>query len=636
MLKLLEISASKQGFRELLQTVERLPSAQLRRIDWGKVASNVAHLRARIDHYRQRERELLALYDTTFDLNSLRSTDHVLRAIVHRARRLLRSDIGYLSVYDADRNDFYVRAHEGVVTETFSHTRIPRGVGTCRYIADNKAAFFSSGYSNDTRFSHDPGVDAAIIDEGIVSLLGVPLLLEQRVLGILFIADRHSRSYLPQEIAVLSSLATHAGLAIENARLFEDARSSLQQAHGANERLRVATAEVQAAATAHERMTALVARGGTLEDLATMMGATLEGRVTILDEELYPIHDANRIGPDSDHSPPQRSVDTRIRRALAESRSSGHSTVAFAAEEVCRVAAVSSGTEIIGGLVIRTREDLSDAGVRIFERGAMVTGIVLLSRDRAAQAEFLDIAEFLTQLFRRPQASPTLLIRQADRYGVDFTRPTMLFLLDFEGRRPGYASQLLRTVAMGKRIIAAEHDGELVVIAPAEGAVAMAGILQKAIRPKLGFAPNVILSKEVRAVSELPSAYEAAKQCLALMRRLGKKSDMDTVDNLAVYSILFSDKGVAEIDAFVRGTIGAILKHDETRSVALSDTLLAYLENGYDTRETAKKLNIHPNTLRQRLDTLDAVLGNWREHNRAFEIHVALRLRRLRSSPEGT
>jgi DNA-binding PucR family transcriptional regulator len=207
----------------------------------------------------------------------------------------------------------------------------------------------------------------------------------------------------------------------------------------------------------------------------------------------------------------------------------------------------------------------------------------------------------------------------------------ILLLFDFEGRRPGHVSQLLRIATRGKKVIAAEHSGELVVIAPADGAMTMAEILQKAIRSKMGFASNVILSKEVRTVSELPSAYEAARQCLALMRRLGKKGDVDTVSNLAVYSILFSDKGGAEIDAFVKGTIGAILKHDETRSVALSGTLLAYLENGYDTRETAEKLNIHPNTLRQRLDTLDAVLGNWREHSRAFEIHVALRLHRLRS-----
>jgi hypothetical protein len=40
-------------------------------------------------------------------------------------------------------------------------------------------------------------------------------------------------------------------------------------------------------------------------------------------------------------------------------------------------------------------------------------------------------------------------------------------------------------------------------------------------------------------------------------------------------------------------------------------------------------LHIHENTLRQRIETIDRLLGDWKIENKSFEIHAALRLHRL-------
>src|SRR6267142_4236634 len=120
----------------------------------------------------------------------------------------------------------------------------------------------------------------ALQDEGIVSMAGVPLLLERRVLGILYVADRHSRTYSPQEVALLLSLATHAALAMENARLFEETRAAFQA-------LEAKTADTQAAIAVHEQLISLIAKGGGLEDLAKMMASILRGVIVVLDEEYY-------------------------------------------------------------------------------------------------------------------------------------------------------------------------------------------------------------------------------------------------------------------------------------------------------------------------------------------------------------
>jgi DNA-binding PucR family transcriptional regulator len=62
----------------------------------------------------------------------------------------------------------------------------------------------------------------------------------------------------------------------------------------------------------------------------------------------------------------------------------------------------------------------------------------------------------------------------------------------------------------------------------------------------------------------------------------------------------------------------------------LAGTLLAYLDCGYNAAEAARSLSLHINTLRQRLEAVDALLVGWRDAGRALEVHVALRLWRLR------
>jgi hypothetical protein len=52
---------------------------------------------------RRREAELAALYETAGDLTSLRDVENVLQALVQRARRLMGTDVAYLTLFDEER-----------------------------------------------------------------------------------------------------------------------------------------------------------------------------------------------------------------------------------------------------------------------------------------------------------------------------------------------------------------------------------------------------------------------------------------------------------------------------------------------------------------------------------------------------
>jgi GAF domain-containing protein len=238
LLELLSRDAPLQRYEEMIAEIRaRNYPAEIEAMLMNDVGTAI-RVREEFDNKRKRERELSALYETARDLSSLRDTDHVLRAIVRRARQLVGTDIAYLSAADDERGDFYVRATEGVVSQDFGQIRVARNIGICGNVAATRTPFYSSNYSRDLTFDHEADIDVSIRGEGIVSILGIPLEVESKVIGVLFVGDRYERAYAPQEMAVLSSLGTFAALAIENARLLEEARRSLSRARSANDELR--------------------------------------------------------------------------------------------------------------------------------------------------------------------------------------------------------------------------------------------------------------------------------------------------------------------------------------------------------------------------------------------------------------
>ena len=63
--------------------------------------------------------------------------------------------------------------------------------------------------------------------EGVVSFAGVPLIIGERVLGALGVALRKAHSFSEEDLSLLHSLANHAAIAIENARLYAETSGHL-------------------------------------------------------------------------------------------------------------------------------------------------------------------------------------------------------------------------------------------------------------------------------------------------------------------------------------------------------------------------------------------------------------------------
>src|SRR5690606_11390321 len=86
-----------------------------------------------------------------------------------------------------------------------------------------------------------------------------------------------------------------------------------------------------------------------------------------------------------------------------------------------------------------------------------------------------------------------------------------------------------------------------------------------------------------------------------------------------------------QVRTLLAQTLGPLEQYDAEQNTLLLETLEEYFATGQNPRAAAKALQVHPNTIYQRLDRIDRVLGHrrWREPEGALTAQLALQLRRV-------
>lgn len=241
----------------------------------------------RHDDHQHRTRELEALFETAGDLSALRDVDQVLAAIVRRSRQLLGTDVAYLMLLDEERREACMRVGEGIQTPEFMQIRLAFGEGLGGLVAGSGMPQWTGDYQQDPRFA--PSIDSIVREESLIAILGVPLKIGSRVTGVLFASDRRRREFTHDQVALLSSLASHAAIALENASLFEASQEALRRWQEASARIEQQNRMLERAAALHERLTSLVLHGASLPTLADAVAEAVGGRAVVLDADGAPL-----------------------------------------------------------------------------------------------------------------------------------------------------------------------------------------------------------------------------------------------------------------------------------------------------------------------------------------------------------
>lgn len=569
--------------------------------------------------HRQREAALSALLDTARELSSESDPAVVLEAIVRRARTLLRTDLAYLTLYDPDAGDTFMRATSGSVSATFQSVRLALGDGLGGLVASTRKPYWTADYAADSRFAHTRAIDGAVGEEGIIAICGTPLIVGDHFVGVLFAANRSPRPFTRDEVVLLGNLATLAAVTLVQTRARADAEAAFEQLSDAHETVRAYAAGVEKAAAAHDRFASLVLDGGGVDDITHALGELLGGWAVLLDES-----GARRsaYGPAPDGI---RGGDDTTDPVLAALGPQAADTGRLVEHEGVYAITITAARESLGLLTVGGIGELSDPDRRTIERAAVVTALVLLFERNAADARQSARNRVVSDLLTERGATDDR-VQLARASGLDPQVPYCALVLRGDGQLSARTLLISASTASGDGALVGQHDEDIVALVPGDDPDALA----RGLAARLGRrAPATVAGVgPLQGVDGLVEAYAEGTRTVAALVALGHRGRGAAAQQLGFAGLIVgSDPDVA---AYVRRTLGPVLDYDERRGTDLVGTLAAYFSAGSSPRHAAADLHVHVNTVSQRLERIAALLGDtWQRPEQALEIQLALRLRQL-------
>jgi PAS domain S-box-containing protein len=177
----------------------------------------------------QYARGLTALYEVSLEINSQPDVATLLGAIVRRAINLLQAKMGGLYLINEDDHSLVLVTSE---PPEFSGTVLRSGEGVAGRVAQLGAPIVIADYSS------WPDRSPAFDGTSLGRIVGVPLNLRGKIIGVLNVEDAEPGMFADEEVRLVGMFADQAAIAIENRRLVEQTQRELWERQRAEEALR--------------------------------------------------------------------------------------------------------------------------------------------------------------------------------------------------------------------------------------------------------------------------------------------------------------------------------------------------------------------------------------------------------------
>jgi len=147
----------------------------------------------------------------------------LLRSVVEVARAIFRAKASSVLLLDEASNELVFEAVVGEGEETLLGQRFPAGTGVAGWVLATSTPLVIEDVARDPRFAKDVAEDTGYVPEG---LMAVPLLHEERALGVLEVLDRQAKFTL-EEMELLGLFAAQAAIALDLLQRAREAEAAL-------------------------------------------------------------------------------------------------------------------------------------------------------------------------------------------------------------------------------------------------------------------------------------------------------------------------------------------------------------------------------------------------------------------------
>jgi GAF domain-containing protein len=487
-----------------------------------------------------------------------------------------------------------LRAASDPYSQLVGKVVLERGEGLAWSAVERREpAFIREGAHRDPRFKYVPEID----EELFQSLVSVPMPgRDGEPIGTITLHTEAPREFSESEVEFLASSGALVAGAVENARLYEEAR------------WRVAELEHLV------ELSEAAASAATLEELLPVVAERTRGLLGASACLVYLAGSGDDLSLRA-ASPADAVANARPVISMSElgpelARSGRHSTLA--------VPLVVNGG-MLGVLMI----DGSDA-VDLARAAANQIAVAIKKIEVIEQLlETNQIRDFFEALSSRHTAAAAG--SRAERLGCNLDRPHIVLIA-------GGADERLerRLKAFFPDALIDRHaDVMRALLAVGSGGAARALADLRKLHETLADAPPIGLSNPCSGPAGYPGAFEEARYALVGATVLHDEPAVVSYEELGVYQYLLRmaiDPGMRDSQ---RDSLAQLLAYDTEHNTALLETLEQFLRRRGNISATSIALYIHPNTLRQRLRRIGELTGIDLARDDWLMLELALKLLKL-------
>ncbi|GAB4452267.1 MAG: hypothetical protein Fur0044_47390 [Anaerolineae bacterium] len=180
------------------------------------IAVRNAHL---FESSQRRAAEMALLNDVARTLSSTLQLDEVLTRIMEQVEGLLNVEAGSLLLTDQTTGELVFQIALGDKADEIKPFRIPKGEGIAGEVAVTGTPLMIANVDQDKRHFKKLDQTTNFLTRNI---LCVPLVLYDQIIGVLEVINKREGNFTQTDLELLSSIASYAAIAIQNARLHEN------------------------------------------------------------------------------------------------------------------------------------------------------------------------------------------------------------------------------------------------------------------------------------------------------------------------------------------------------------------------------------------------------------------------------
>ncbi|RYE43375.1 MAG: GAF domain-containing protein [Hyphomicrobiales bacterium] len=585
--------------------------------------------------------ELAALDDeaevmrgVTHQILSARDLDQVLLSITNHTLRMSESDI--CGVFLREGDELRMRSCAGHRVVDTARLVMKRGQGVAGLVFETGKVAKIDSYLHDSTISSD--FMSLAEQEATRSALAVPLVVHGDLIGVLEVWRRRYSSFTDRDVRRLVALADLATIAIENGRLYDAQRATVDELESTRISLERQLSLLNRSSTLqHSLIEIVLANTAVTSSVARTVGTDLGCGVAILSatgevEATYP-----------------RTLDTTtlLREVLGSNGTLPHRATRLTAADGKTIWAhpVIAAENQYGAVCLVGGTEDADIMEVACGQAAMVCSLAQLQQRAASAARAEALDQILWDLMEGTAEQRSAARSRTHQMGIRLRGYHRIFygvlenmdaLAAQEGWNTSSSDALRRTMLNGIRsctqptplTLTSVRGNWIVALAPIKDRERSRDLLDELHKITTQAHPDLRISWGVSSARtdpvDYPQAFGEAKTAHAASRRLGTVS---LYDELGIVRLLLGSSDNPDLQGFIKEVTEPLLDYDQQSDGSLLKTLRTFFDANCSQKDAAERLFVHPKTLAYRLELIRKLTNlDLSRHADRMRADLALRL----------